>query len=96
MQVPWPDIFHLVDILTNHESSDATTKGKHPERGSKGWSEIENAAKKTADEQWVLPAELVRYATHENATDKKSNEDHRGWDETKWATLAHQVKLWKK
>ena len=86
-------VLALINVLTNHESSDATTKGKHPERWSKGWSEVKNAAKKTADEQRVLPAKLIRYDTHENATKKKSEEDHRGWDESKWTTLAHQVKL---
>lgn len=79
-----------------HESDDTTENGEHPKRWSEDRSKVKNGTNEPADEQRMLPAKLVRYGTHADATNKKSQENNRGWDESKWATLADKVELWKK
>ena len=82
--------------LTLHESDDSTEKSEHPKRWSEDRDKVKNGTKEPADEQRILSAKLVWYGTHANATDKKSEEDNWSWNESKWATLADKVKLWKK
>ena len=62
--------------LTLHESDDSTEKSEHPKRWSEDRNKVKNGTKEPTDEQRILPAKLVRYGTHANATDKKSQEDN--------------------
>ena len=62
--------------LTLHESDDSTEKSEHPKRWSEDRNEVKNGTEEPADEQRILPAKLVRYGTHANATNKKSEEDN--------------------
>ena len=82
--------------LTLHESDDTTENGKHPKRWSEDRNKVKNGTNEPTDEQWILPAKLVRDGTHAYAPNKKSEEDNRGWDESKWAAFTDKVELWKK
>lgn len=93
IQYLWTWFINSKHKFTLHESDDTTKNGEDPERRSKDRSKVKNGTKEPADKKRILPAKLVRYGTHANATNKKSEEDHRGWDESKWTTFADKVKL---